>query len=197
MTDSAPAPAKTKKVSKTRKPPSHPKYSEMIRAAILHDNTRGGSSRQSIQRYIRQNYKVGPGSDHQTKQALKRMVTSGALVHTKGIGASGSFKLAKPDDAKKAPKPKAVKAKKPVTKAAKPKKAPKPKKVTVKTPTKKAKKPTKSPLKKVKKVVKKASPVKAKKVTPKKAKSVKPKAKTPKKAVKSKAKTVKKAAKKK
>ncbi|MEQ2214338.1 Histone H1.0-B [Xenoophorus captivus] len=73
----------------------------MIKAAIVHDASRSGASRQSIQKYVRKTYKVGDNADVQIKMALKRLVASGMLRHTKGIGASGSFRLTKPEDSKK------------------------------------------------------------------------------------------------
>ncbi|CAL8305014.1 unnamed protein product [Lota lota] len=195
MAESTAAPAKTKRTPKPRKPASHPKYSEMIKKAIESEKARGGSSRQSIQKYIKKNFSVGDNSDLQIKLALKRMEASGVVRHTKGMGASGSFKLVKGDEVKKAPKPKAVKAKSPV-KAAKPKKLAKPKKQP-KSPAKakKAKSPAKKPKKSPKKVavaakpkkvaVKKAKPAKAVKAKPAK-KSSKPRAKAAKKAAKKK-----------
>lgn len=190
MAETAAAPSsKPKKAKNTKKATSHPKYSEMIKAAIAADRSRSGASRQSIQKYVKNHYKVGDNADSQIKLALKRLVASGLLRHTKGIGASGSFKLAKAEDAKKPekPKPAPVKVKKPAKAAAKPKKAPKPKKVA-KSPAK----PKKAAEKKVKKAPeKKKSPVKAKKVAKKKVakpakaskakkvvKTVKPKPKT-------------------
>ncbi|MGH0133802.1 UNVERIFIED_CONTAM: hypothetical protein FKN15_036839 [Acipenser sinensis] len=109
----APAP-KAKKASKVpKKADSHPKYSEMIEAAIQAEKSRLGSSRQGIQKYIKSHYKVGENADSQIKLALKRLVVSGTLRKTKGIGASGSFKIAKAEDSKKPAKPKAAeKAKK-------------------------------------------------------------------------------------
>lgn len=181
------APAKAKKTAKPKKAASHPKYSEMIKAAIAHDASRSGASRQSIQKYIRKNYKVGDNAEVQMKLALKRLVAAGVLRHTKGTGASGSFKLAKPEDSKKSSKPAAAKPKR----AAKPPKAKKaaakPKKVP-RTPEKKKK--AAAP-KKTKKVAKK-SPAKAKKPAVKKAKATKPKVKPAKKATKPRAKSPKK-----
>ncbi|XP_054624539.1 histone H1.0-B [Dunckerocampus dactyliophorus] len=194
MAETSAAPAKAKKASKPKKPASHPKYSDMIKAAIVHDASRSGASRQSIQKFIRKNYKVGDNADVQIKMALKRLVESGMLRHTKGIGASGSFRLTKPEDSKKSPskKPAAVKPKKVSKPAAKmPRKVPKPKRVVKAT-----EKPKKAAAKK--KVVKKTTPAKAKKVTvkkPKPAKATKPKAKPVKKTPKSKARSPKKAAK--
>lgn len=189
MAETAPA-AKVKKTPKPKKAASHPKYSDMIKAAIVNDASRSGASRQSIQKYVRKNYKVGDNADVQIKLALKRLVASGYLRHTKGVGASGSFKLAKAEEKKKSTKPAAAKPK--PKKAAKPPKAKKaaakPKKVAKKTPVKKA------PAKKAKKVTKKATPVKAKKAA-KKPKAAKPKAKAVKRAAKPKAKSPKKAGK--
>uniref|UniRef100_A0A3P9KNT5 H1.0 linker histone n=1 Tax=Oryzias latipes TaxID=8090 RepID=A0A3P9KNT5_ORYLA len=191
MAETSSAPSKAKKTAKAKKPASHPKYSDMIKAAIVHDASRSGASRQSIQKYVRKNYKVGDNADVQIKMALKRLVASGMLRHTKGIGASGSFRLTKPEDAKKSSSKAAAPAKpKKVAKPKAAKKAAKPKKVS-KTPEK----PKKAPAKKVKKVAKKASPVKAKKAPAKKPKAAKAKAKPSKKAAKPKAKTPKKAAK--
>lgn len=147
----APAPAKSpkKKATKPKKPAAHPKYAEMIKAAIGSLKERGGSSRQAILKYILKNYKVG---DNQTatnshlKLALRAGVKNGSLKQSKGTGASGSFSIGKvaaekkPKKVKKAKKPAAKKAKKPAAKKAKtPKKAAKPKKA--KTPKKAAKKP--------------------------------------------------------
>lgn len=182
MTENSTPAAKPKRSRAAKKSNDHPKYSDMIVAAVQAEKGRSGSSRQSIQKYIKNHYKVGDNADSQIKLSIKRLVTSGTLKQTKGVGASGSFRLAKSDEPKKPSK----KPKKEVKKAPTPKKAAKPKKTAkspakakkAKVPEKKAKKVTKkkpapSP-KKVKKTVK-AKPVKASKV--KKAKPSKPKAK--------------------
>lgn len=187
MAETSAAPAKAKKSLKPKKAASHPKYSEMIKAAIVHGANRNGASRQSIQKYVKKNYKVGENVDVQIKLALKRLVESGILRQTKGIGASGSFKVTKPEEP---PKPKKA------APAAKPKKAakpPKPKKVAKSKKGKSPEKPKKPAAKKVKKVVKKATPTKVKKAPAKKTKPVKSKAKPAKKTVKPKAKPAKKA----
>ncbi|KAM8930027.1 histone H1.0 [Pelodytes ibericus] len=161
--------AKPKRSRAIKKSTDHPKYSDMIEAAVLAEKNRSGSSRQSIQKYIKNHYKVGENADSQIKLSIKRLVTSGILKQTKGVGASGSFRLAKADEVKKPAK----KPKKEVKKVATPKKAVKPKKAA-KSPAK-AKKP-KVAEKKVKKVVKKKpapSPKKAKKTKTVKAKPVK------------------------
>ena len=167
----AKSPAK-KKSSKPKKPADHPPYSEMIKAAIVALKERGGSSRQAIEKYIKANYKVGEVGPH-LKTALKRGVAGGKLVHTKGVGASGSFKV--PKEEKKAPKKPAKKPKKPAAKKAV-------KKPAAKKPATKKKKPAKKIA--VKKPSKKSSPKKtaAKKPAAKKAaakKTKKPAAKKP------------------
>ena len=150
-------PETTKKTA-TKKPADHPTFAVMIAAAIAELKERKGSSRQAIEKYVAANYKVGPKYTGPLKQALKKGVEKGTLVQTKGVGASGSFKIAKPEPEKK-PAVKKPAAKKAATK-----------KVTKKTPTKKApakKTATKKP------ATKKAAP---KKATAKKTASPKKKA---------------------
>jgi len=150
-------PETTKKTA-TKKPADHPTFAVMIAAAIAELKERKGSSRQAIEKYVAANYKVGPKYTGPLKQALKKGVEKGTLVQTKGVGASGSFKIAKPEPEKK-PAVKKPAAKKAATK-----------KVTKKTPTKKApakKTATKKP------AAKKAAP---KKATTKKTASPKKKA---------------------
>ncbi|XP_037371111.1 histone H1.0 [Talpa occidentalis] len=178
---SAPA-AKPKRAKAAKKSTDHPKYSDMIVAAIQAEKNRAGSSRQSIQKYIKGHYKVGENADSQIKLAIKRLVTTGVLKQTKGVGASGSFRLARSDEPRRAVAFK--KTKKEAKKVAAPKKAAKPKKAAAKAPSKKPraapgkkarKKPAAAPRKAKKPKTVKAKPVKAAK--PKKAKPVKPKAK--------------------
>jgi len=129
-----------KKVTKKPKAPAqHPKYAVMITAAIVAIKERGGCSRQKIVKYIGANYKVGDGYEVHVRLGIKRMVQSGALVQTKGTGASGSFKLAKKPVEKKTPKK--TQAKKPAAKKAKPA-AKKPKPAAKKTGDKPKKKTT-------------------------------------------------------
>ena len=175
MSDASPAKKAEKKKAAPKKPADHPKYSDMIAAAITALKERTGSSRQAIVKYISANYKVGDSAGTHVKLALKRGVASGALKQVKGAGASGSFKNAekpKPAKAKKpaAKKPAAKKVKKPAAAAKKPaaKKTPKKaKKPAAKKTPKKAKKPA------AKKPAKKAAakkPAAKKKATPKKGK---------------------------
>nr|XP_022314758.1 histone H1-delta-like [Crassostrea virginica]XP_022330634.1 histone H1-delta-like [Crassostrea virginica] len=183
MADTAPvaAPAK-KRATKPKAPAAHPKYVDMIRAALESLKERGGSSRQAILKYIMANFKVGNevnSINAHLKLALKSGVKKGALKQAKGTGASGSFKLGEKPKTEK--KPKAKKVSKP--KAAKPKKAAaaaKPKKAAgeKKTADKKKKSPKKAAAPKKVKTPKKKAPAKS----PKKAAAAKPKkVKTPKK----------------
>lgn len=145
------------------KPAAHPKYSEMIAAAIVALKERNGSSRQAISKYIKANYKVLDGADVHIKMALKRGVASGALLQPKGTGASGSFKVAKKEPAKKKPV-----AKKPAVKKATAKK-PAAKKTPKKKPAKKTTPKKKKPAAKKKPASKKPAAKKpASKKTPKK-----------------------------
>ncbi|XP_059180026.1 histone H1.0 [Centropristis striata] len=181
MAETSAAPAKGKKAAKPKKPASHPKYSEMIKAAIVHDASRSGASRQSILKYVRKNYKVGDNVDVQIKLSLKRLVASGVLRHTRGVGASGSFKINKPDDTKKPPRTPAKLTKSKPTKPTK--KAPKLKRLSKgpekpkKAAAKKAKKPPakKPPPPKAKPPAKKAKPKSKAKPNPKRAAKPKPK----------------------
>ena len=165
------AAAKGKKPAAPKKPASHPKYIDMIVAAIVSLKERKGSSRQAIIKYIRANYKVLDNCERHIKLALRRGVTGGVLIQPKGTGASGSFKVA--EKAKAAAKK--TTTKKPTPKKAKKSKTPTKKPATKKTP-KKSKK-TKTPTKK-KAATKK--PVSAtKKPAPKKPATKKPAAKKP------------------
>lgn len=151
MSDAAsPKKVQAKKKAAPKKPAEHPKYIEMIEAAITTLKERSGSSRQAITKYIKANYKVGDNADAHVKLALKRNVAGGKLVQVKGTGASGSFKVAAKPKVVKPKKPAA--AKKPAAKKPAAKKATTPKKKAVKkTPKKKAatkKTPKKSATKK-------------------------------------------------
>jgi histone H1/5 len=186
MADTVATPKK-KTTTKVKKPAAdHPKYIEMVSAAIAALKERGGSSRQAILKYIMTTYNVGADAkkvNARVKVALRAGVTSAALKQAKGTGASGSFRLG--EVKKAAPK----KVKKP--KAAKPKK--------VKTPKKAAKKPAGEKKAKSPKKVKKAkapAPAATKKAAakPKKAKTPKKAAAKPKTAKPKKVKTPKKKA---
>ncbi|NXN70779.1 H5 protein, partial [Himantopus himantopus] len=183
MTDSpipVPAPAaKPKRARVARRPAAHPTYSDMIAAAIRAEKSRGGSSRQSIQKYVKSHYKVGPNADVQIKLSIRRLLATGVLKQTKGVGASGSFRLAKANKAKKSP---ARKRKKVARKSMSPRKAVRRRKS--KSPAKKPKSAARKARKKSRASPKKAKQTKTFKVKslkaskPKKAKRSKPKAKS-------------------
>ena len=141
-------PASPKKATKApAKKADHPTFNVMIVAAIAALKERSGSSRQAIEKYIVANYKGVEKGSHHFKKALKTGVEKGVLVQTKGVGASGSFKIkkqekpAKPAAVKK-PAAKKTAAKKPAAKKVAAKK-PAAKKVVKKTATKKAASPKK------------------------------------------------------
>jgi histone H1/5 len=184
MSDAAPAPAK--KAAQPKKPSDHAPVAEMVNTAITNLKEKKGSSLAAIKKYVAANNKVD--MDRITpfiRRFLKKAVTDGKLVQTKGTGASGSFKLAKvaAEPKKKKPaakKPKAAKkpaakktptkkaaAKKPAAKKPAAKKpAAKKDAAKKKTPKKAAKKATKSPKKEKK--AKAAAPKKPKAKTVKK-----------------------------
>ena len=172
-------PETTKKPA-TKKPADHPTFAVMIAAAIAELKERKGSSRQAIEKYIAANYKVGPKYTGPLKQALKKGVEKGTFVQTKGVGASGSFRIAKPEPVKKpaVKKPAAKKTTtKKVTKKAPAKKVPAKKTATKKPAAKKAA-TKKAPAKKTASPKKKAPAKKAAgKVTKKAAPKKKPAAK--------------------
>ncbi|NXK90627.1 H5 protein, partial [Formicarius rufipectus] len=180
MSDSpipAPAPAtKPKRARSARRPAAHPTYTDMITAAIRADKSRGGSSRQSIQKYVKSHYKVGQNADVQIRLAIRRLLAAGVLKQTKGVGASGSFRLAKASKVKKSP---AKKRKKAARRSTSPQKRARSRKA--KSPVKKPKSATRKARKKSKsspKKAKKPKTVKAKSLKPKKAKRSKSRAKS-------------------
>ena len=90
---------------------SHPKYSDMIKAALKALNDRGGSSRAAILKFVLANYRLDPIQANQhLKLALKNGVKAKHFKQTKGNGASGSFKLGTGGEGKPAKK-KSTKAK--------------------------------------------------------------------------------------
>ncbi|NXH93589.1 H5 protein, partial [Pachycephala philippinensis] len=159
---------KPKRARSARRPAAHPAYSDMITAAIRADKSRGGSSRQSIQKYVKSHYKVGQNADVQIRLAIRRLLAAGVLKQTKGVGASGSFRLAKASKAKKR------RARSPAKKR---KKAARRRSSSPRKParSRKAKSPAKKPKSATRKARKKSrsSPKKAKK--PKTVKASKPK----------------------
>ncbi|NWW30096.1 H5 protein, partial [Panurus biarmicus] len=153
---------KPKRARPARRLAAHPAYSDMITAAIRADKSRGGSSRQSIQKYVKSHYKVGQNADVQIRLAIRRLLATGVLKQTKGVGASGSFRLAKASKVKRSPSKKRKKAARRSTSPRKPARS------------RKAKSPAKKPKSAARKARKKSrSPKKAKKPKTVKAKSLK------------------------
>ena len=172
----------TEKKAAAKKPADHPKYIDMITAAITALKERTGSSRQAITKYIKANYKVGDNADTHIKMALKRGVASGALAQPKGTGASGSFKVVKKaEPKKKAATKKKPAAKKPAAKKPAAKKSTPKKKAAAKKSTPKKKKPAAKKASSAKKTKKPAKKPAAKKPAAKKATKKTPKKKTAKK----------------
>ena len=151
-----PASAKPAKAANAKQPKaksSLPPTSVIVQAAIGALKERKGSSLVAIKKYIATNYKVDPVKhSHFIKKALTNGVEKKILLRVKGVGASGSFKLAKVEKVK--PKKKAVKPKK-VKTPGKPKK----KKTTKPKPSKKATKKAEKPKKSAKKSAKPKKPV--------------------------------------
>lgn len=193
----SPSPAKKTKTSggvkkaKTANKPAHPITSVMVNKAIADLKEKGGSSLQAIKKYIAANYKVDVDRLAPfIRKYLKNAVESGALVRTKGKGASGSFKLdAKPVKGEKKPAAKKVVAKPKAGRGA-PKKAPAAKKAVAAKPKKAAAKKAAPAAKKA--AAKPKSPSKAKKSA--KPPTKKPKSPKPKKAVSAKSRAIKKTA---
>ncbi|MEE8288729.1 MAG: histone H1/H5 family protein [Nitrosomonadaceae bacterium] len=148
---SAASPAKSAKPKKVvKKAADHPKFIDMIVAAIAALKERKGSSRHAIAKHIKANNNVNEHADTYIKSGLRKGVVSGTLKQVKGTGASGSFKLAekkvaKPKKKAADPKKKKVSAKKPAAKKAPKKKAPK---KAAKKPASKKKPAAKKPAKK-------------------------------------------------
>nr|XP_014339708.1 PREDICTED: protamine-like [Latimeria chalumnae] len=81
--------------SRAQSPNARNDYSNMILTAVKADKGRAGTSAQSIQRYIKNNFKVGANADSRIKLTLKKLVAAGALMQTKRKGGLGSFKIIK------------------------------------------------------------------------------------------------------
>ena len=85
-----------KKTAKAKVEAVHPKYNEMVVAAITSLKKRSGSSRSAILKYLAANYKVGNDNkmiNMHLKICLRNGVKNGLLKQVKGSGASGSFKV--------------------------------------------------------------------------------------------------------
>uniref|UniRef100_A0A7N6B9A2 H15 domain-containing protein n=1 Tax=Anabas testudineus TaxID=64144 RepID=A0A7N6B9A2_ANATE len=179
------SPTKSAKKKATKPKKTGPSVGELIVKAVSASKERSGVSASALKKALAAGGYDVDKNRARVKTAIKSLVLKGTLLQTKGVGASGSFKINKKADTKPkkpARKPAAAaapKAKKPAAK--KPAKAA----AAKKTKAAAAKKPaaaSKSP----KKVKKPAAAKKPKAKTPKKpTKSPKKAAKSPKKAAKS------------
>jgi len=155
----------------------HPKYSEMVKAALSGLKERGGSSRQAVLKYIMKNFKVGNDENvvnTHLKIALRSGVKNASLKQSKGTGAAGSFRLG--EEAKKKPKAAATTAAKKTPKKAKTPSAVKAKKVAGdKSPVKKMTKKATTKAASASKTGPKKSTTSKPKAAPKKSKTDKPK----------------------
>merc|ERR1711864_10018 len=144
---------------------SHPPTSVMVKAALENLKERKGSSLVAIKKYIGTNYKADPVKMRIfIKKALASGVEKKTILQVKGVGMSGRFKMAKPEEKPK----KSAKPKKKVAKKATPSK-PKKKVAAKSKPVKKA-----TPKKKVEKSKSAKPSAKPKKPVAKKAASKKP-----------------------
>lgn len=189
MAEVAPAPVdppavkpKKKAASKATKPRNTPALKDLIVSIVAESKDRKGISTALLKKQLQvKGYEVDKNKAR-IRVCLKSLVSNGVLIQVTGVGASGSFKLAKgaAEPKKKsvaASKPKS--AKKPASKAKVLKKAKSPRRV--KTSPKKKPSPKKN-------VTKKAKPAAAKKAVPAKTKkAVAPKSPKAKKAAPKKA----------
>ncbi|NXP36218.1 H110 protein, partial [Leiothrix lutea] len=182
----APAAKKPKKAasgSKARKP-AGPSVTELITKAVSASKERKGLSLAALKKALAAGGYDVEKNNSRIKLGLKSLVSKGTLVQTRGIGASGSFRLSKKpgeakEEASKKKKTAATKPKKPAAK--KPTSAAK-NTVTAKKSSKKVKPAAKKAVKGPKKVTKAVRPKKAVAAVkgPAKAKAMKPKAAKPK-----------------
>ncbi|NXY30811.1 H110 protein, partial [Pomatorhinus ruficollis] len=183
---SAPAAKKPKKAasgSKARKP-AGPSVTELITKAVSASKERKGLSLAALKKALAAGGYDVEKNNSRIKLGLKSLVSKGTLVQTRGIGASGSFRLSKkPGEAKEeASKKKKTAATNPKKLAAKKPASTVKNMVTAKKVSKKAKPAAKKAAKSPKKVTKAVKPKKAVAVTKSlaKAKAVKPKGAKPK-----------------
>ncbi|XP_061659065.1 histone H1-like [Syngnathoides biaculeatus] len=120
----SPGKAKKKQTKKAQKSdgPSIPKA---ITEVLAESKDRKGTSVAALKKSLGVKGLDVAKCNKRINATLGRMVAKGDLVQTRGVGASGSFKLAKPDAAAKAKPAKTKKpsGQKPATKVTKPKKA--------------------------------------------------------------------------
>ncbi|CAH2245571.1 histone H1, orphon-like [Pararge aegeria] len=104
---------------------------EMINKALSESRSRKGLSLYAIKKYMQDNYGVDTEKiKYLIKKNIKESVEAGFIIQTKGIGASGSFRLA---PGSKQPKKPTKRPKKPKETTGEDEKIEKPKKASVKT----------------------------------------------------------------
>ncbi|XP_059712907.1 histone H1-like [Haemorhous mexicanus] len=183
-------PKKAASGSKARQP-AGPSVTQLITRAVSVPKERKGLSLATLRKALASGGYDVEKNQSRIKLGPKSLVSNGTLVQTKGIGASGSFKLnKKPGETKekatkekRAAKPRKPVAKTPASPAEKPKKA-----VVVKKSPKKAKKLAATAAKKAAKSPKRATQEEEAVKSPAKTKAVKPTAakkaaKSPKRAI--------------
>ncbi|XP_064204736.1 histone H1-like [Anguilla rostrata] len=156
------SPKKSPKKRRAAKPKkTGPSVRDLIVKAVTASKQRNGVSLAALKKALKAGGYNVEKNKGRIRVAVKGLVTKGTLVHTKGTGASGSFKLnkkphkptkkagskARKSPAKKKPKAKrAKKARKSPKKAKRPaaKKAKSPRKAKKRTAAKKAKSPRKA-----------------------------------------------------
>ncbi|XP_067878379.1 histone H1-like [Heterodontus francisci] len=84
-----------KKKAAPRKGSGGPKLGELILKTVAECSVRSGMSLQAIKKALLVKGVDVEKGKFQIKQNIKRLVSNGFLVQTKGTGASGSFKIAK------------------------------------------------------------------------------------------------------
>ena len=72
----------------------HPPVAKMVTGAIAALNNKQGSSLQAIRHYMKATYQVDPDKlKTYIRRFVKQALADGTLVHTKGRGCAGSFRL--------------------------------------------------------------------------------------------------------
>uniref|UniRef100_A0A3B3YZP0 Histone H1 n=1 Tax=Poecilia mexicana TaxID=48701 RepID=A0A3B3YZP0_9TELE len=87
----APAKAAKKKASKPKK--SGPSVGELIVKTVAASKERGGVSAAALKKALAAGGYDVDKNKARVRTAIKSLLTKGTLVHTKGTGASGSFKM--------------------------------------------------------------------------------------------------------
>uniref|UniRef100_A0A3Q3BCX5 Histone H1 n=1 Tax=Kryptolebias marmoratus TaxID=37003 RepID=A0A3Q3BCX5_KRYMA len=89
----APAPAKAAKKKSTKPKKAGPSVSELIVKTVAASKERNGVSAAALKKALAAGGYDVDKNKARVKTAIKSLVAKGTLVQTKGIGASGSFKM--------------------------------------------------------------------------------------------------------